>query len=448
MASNKYGYMAKIGVDTTEMRQADSEMRRFSGELKDVDRLITETGGSTELYAQRQTVLAQQINAVTQKLEQLRNAQQAIENGVASGEISAEQYRSYQREVESTQNSLERLQEQQRSLGVNAERNLGKITNALKNIEKAALASSAAVAAALTKLSSEALEAYSRYEQLAGGVETLFSGAEDIVMKNAENAYKTAGISANSYMQTVTGFSATLLQGLGGDTKKAAEIADSALIDMTDNANKMGTAMNSVQYAYQGFAKQNYTMLDNLKLGYGGSQAEMARLINDSGVLNGQIVATANNVKEIPFDKIIEAIHKIQENLGITGTTALEAETTLEGSMNRLKASWENALVEIARPLDDFAMGGLTILNDNIDTVKETLAKLTEQLKPILDDALEKLKTFIENGGIEKLSDQFISLVEFVINNKGTLRTPIGLRTRSFGAITMMTVMIDVENEH
>lgn len=421
MATNKYGYMAKIGVDTTEMRQADSDMRRLSTELKDIDRLIAATGGTTELYAQRQAVLSQQISAVTGNLERLRNSQDAVRQAFEQGDISAEMYRTYQRDIENTQNSLENLQEQQRSLGRNAEKDFGKITNALKNIEKAALASSAAVAAALTKLSSDALAAYSQYEQLAGGVETLFSGAEDIVMKNAENAYKTAGISANSYMQTVTGFSATLLQGLGGDTKKAAEIADSALIDMADNANKMGTAMSSIQYAYQGFAKDNYTMLDNLKLGYGGTQSEMARLINDSGVLNGEMVATAENVKDIPFDKIIEAIHKIQENLGITGTTALEAETTLEGSMNKLKAAWENALVDIARPLDDFAMGGLTILNDNMDTIKETLVKLTEHLKPLLDDALEKLKAFIENGGIEKLSDQFIDLVEFVINNKETL---------------------------
>lgn len=251
MASNNYGYMAKIGVDTTGMRQADSDMRNMSRELRDIDRLIAETDGTTELYAQRQAVLAQQINTTTQRLEQLRNAQQAIENAFSSGVISEEQYRAYQREVISTQSALEHLQEQQRGLGESGEKDLGKVTNALKNIEKAALASSAAVAAALTKLSSDALNAYFQYEQLVGGVETLFSGAEDVVLKNAENAFKTAGVSANNYMQTVTGFSATLLQGLGGDTKKAAEIADSALIDMADNANKMGTAMSSVQYAYQ-----------------------------------------------------------------------------------------------------------------------------------------------------------------------------------------------------
>ena len=135
----------------------------------------------------------------------------------------------------------------------------------MQNVEKVALATTGAVAAALGKLSGDALGAYSQYEQLVGGIETLFAGAEDIVLENAENAFKTAGISANNYMETVTGFSATLLQGLDGDTKKAAEIADQALIDMADNANKMGTAMSSVQYAYQGFAKQNYTMLDNLR---------------------------------------------------------------------------------------------------------------------------------------------------------------------------------------
>ena len=274
-----------------------------------------------------------------------------------------------------------------------------------------------------------------------GGVETLFAGAEDIVLENAQNAYKTAGISANSYMETVTGFSATLLQGLGGDTQKAASIADQALIDMADNANKMGTAMGSIQYDYQGFAKQNYTMLDNLKLGYGGSQAEMARLINDSGVLNGQMVATAKNVKEIPFDKVIEAIHVIQTNLGITGTTAKEAETTIEGSLNKLKASWENALVEIAQPLDDFAQDGLTVLNDNVDEIKEALVDTMEEIKPLLDEGLEKAKNWIESGGLKEFSEDVVGTVEFIIDNKETLLGIFAALEISLGAERMNKVI-------
>lgn len=451
MASNKYGYMAKIGVDTEgvqaaqraikELAESDSEMKGFSRELQQVNNIIREGGNSAEMAAQKNQLYTEQITQLNRRLEALKSVEEEIKEARASGKIDDSQYRAYRRDVEQAENALRNLREQQRSIGENAGKDYDKVISALQNVEKVALATTGAVAAALGKLSGDALGAYSQYEQLVGGVETLFAGAEDIVLENAENAFKTAGISANNYMETVTGFSATLLQGLEGDTKKAAEIADQALIDMADNANKMGTAMSSVQYAYQGFAKQNYTMLDNLKLGYGGSQAEMARLINDSGVLNGEMVATAKNVKEIPFDKVIEAIHVIQENLGITGTTALEAETTLEGSMNKLKASWENALVDIAKPLDDFAQGGLTILNDNIDVIKDALVDMMEQIKPLLDDALVKLQEWIDGGGVQKLADGFVDTVEFVIDHKDLLLSLFAALEVALGADRISTAI-------
>lgn len=445
MASNKYGYMAKIGIDTTGVQQglaeADAAMRTSSREMREVNNVIREGGNSAEMAAQRNQLYAEQISQLSRRLEALKSVEEDINTARANGNINESEYRAYRREIEQTENALENLREQQRSIGENAGKDYDKVISALQNVEKVALATTGAVAAALGKLSSDALGAYSQYEQLVGGVETLFAGAEDIVLENAENAFKTAGISANNYMETVTGFSATLLQGLDGDTKKAAEIADQALIDMADNANKMGTAMSSMQYAYQGFAKQNYTMLDNLKLGYGGSQAEMARLINDSGVLNGEMVATAKNVKEIPFDKVIEAIHVIQENLGITGTTALEAETTLEGSMNKLKASWENALVDIAKPLDDFAQGGLTILNDNIDVTKDALVDMMEQIKPLLDDALVKLQEWIDGGGVQKLADGFVDTVEFVIDHKDLLLSLFAALEVALGADRISTAI-------
>ena len=445
MASNKYGYMAKIGIDTTGVQQglaeADAAMRTSSREMREVNNVIREGGNSAEMAAQRNQLYAEQISQLSRRLEALKSVEEDINTARANGNINESEYRAYRREIEQTENALENLREQQRSIGDNAGKDYDKVISALQNVEKVALATTGAVAAALGKLSSDALGAYSQYEQLVGGVETLFAGAEDIVLENAENAFKTAGISANNYMETVTGFSATLLQGLDGDTKKAAEIADQALIDMADNANKMGTAMSSVQYAYQGFAKQNYTMLDNLKLGYGGSQAEMARLINDSGVLNGEMVATAKNVKEIPFDKVIEAIHVIQENLGITGTTALEAETTLEGSMNKLKASWENALVDIAKPLDDFAQGGLTILNDNIDVIKDALVDMMEKIKPLLDDALVKLQEWIDGGGVQKLADGFVDTVEFVIDHKDLLLSLFAALEVALGADRISTAI-------
>lgn len=181
-------------------------------------------------------------------------------------------------------------------------------------------------------------------EQSIGGVETLFKDSADTIKQYAADAYRTAGVSANDYMEQVTSFSATLLQGLGGDTAAAARYANQAIVQMSDNANKMGTDIGSIQWAYQGFAKDNYTMLDNLKLGYGGTQSEMARLINDSGVLGDAIEVTADTVKDVPFDKIIEAIGVIQDNLGITGTTAKEAATTISGSMASVKGAFSNVL--------------------------------------------------------------------------------------------------------
>ena len=215
----------------------------------------------------------------------------------------------------------------------------GKLVGAIKGVIAAA-----GIGAALSKAITEG----AALEQSIGGVETLFGDAANQVIAAADNAFATAGLSANSYMETVTGFSARLLQGLGGDTQAAAALADTAVTDMADNANKMGTSMETITQTYQSLARGNYEMLDNLKLGYGGTQAEMARLINDSGVLGDTMVATAENVNSIGFDKMIEAIHVVQTEMGITGTTALEAETTITGSLNALQASFSNVLANLA----------------------------------------------------------------------------------------------------
>lgn len=200
----------------------------------------------------------------------------------------------------------------------------------------ATAATSAAIAfGAITKAS---LDAVASLEQNIGGVETLFKESADVVIQNAKNAYKTAGMSANQYMETVTSFSASLLQSLAGDTKAAADVADMAIKDMSDNANKMGTDMQLIQNAYQGFAKQNYTMLDNLKLGYGGTKKEMERLLADAQKLTG-VKYDINNLNDV-----YQAIHIIQEDLGITGTTAREAASTIEGSMASAKAAYDNFL--------------------------------------------------------------------------------------------------------
>lgn len=215
------------------------------------------------------------------------------------------------------------------------------------------------------ELTVKAVGNYADYEQLVGGVETLFKDSSDELLGYAENAYKTAGLSANNYMETATSFAASLIQGLGGDTAKAVKLTDLAITDMSDNANKMGTDIASIQAAYQGFAKQNYTMLDNLKLGYGGTQEEMVRLINDSGILENKI----KDLDGITFDQIIQAIHNIQDNLDITGTTAKEAGDTISGSWSSAQALFENILTKVGSQLAPVVMGFLQQLSSWMETV-------------------------------------------------------------------------------
>lgn len=262
------------------------------------------------------------------------------------------------------------------------------------------------VATGLTAMTKSAVEQYADYEQLVGGVETLFKDSSDKVVEYANNAYKTAGLSANEYMDTVTSFSASLLQGLGGDTEKAAETANLAITDMSDNANKMGTDMASIQNAYQGFAKQNYTMLDNLKLGYGGTASEMARLINDSGVLGDTMTVTADNVNSVSFDKMIEAIHVVQTDMGITGTTAKEAATTIQGSIGMMKSAWANLLIGMADPSQDMGV----LMNNLVDSVMA----VADNLVPRIADTLPRIVTGISSLA-QKLAPYIPPLIEQIL---------------------------------
>lgn len=252
---------------------------------------------------------------------------------------------------------------------------------------KAGIATISAASAGIGAIVKSSASAYADYEQNIGGVETLFKDNADTIVKYASEAYKTAGISANDYMQNVTSFSASLLQGLGGDTAQAAEIANEAMVDMSDNANKMGTDISSIQNAYQGFAKQNYTMLDNLKLGYGGTAAEMARLINDSGVLGDSIKVNEKTVNSVSFDKMIEAIHKVQTELDITGTTSKEAATTVSGSLGSVKAAWANLMAGMGDKNADLK----NLIKEMVNTVK-TFAK---NIMPVIKQALSGVTTLI-----------------------------------------------------
>lgn len=252
-------------------------------------------------------------------------------------------------------------------------------------------------------------------EQLVGGVETLFKDSSGKLIDYAKKAYKTAGMSSNKYMDTATSFAASLIQGLGGDTAKAVELTNLAITDMSDNANKMGTDIGSIQDAYQGFAKQNYTMLDNLKLGYGGTQSEMIRLINDSGVLGEKIESLDN----VTFDQMIEAIHKIQDNLGITGTTALEAGTTISGSWSSVQALFENILTKVGSKLAPTVMGFLQQLSNWMETVDwDAFATSVGDALQRVFDWIQKIDftTFFEKGmdGVENFLEKLGGLIEDV----------------------------------
>ncbi len=266
-----------------------------------------------------------------------------------------------------------------------------------------------------------AVKQFADYEQLIGGVETLFKDSSSIVKNYAQGAYKTAQLSANRYMETITGFSASLLQGLGGDTAKAAKIGNMAVTDMADNANKMGTSMESIQFAYQGFAKDNFTMLDNLKLGYGGTQAEMARLINDSGVMGKTFKATATNVGSIPFDKVIEAIHEIQNRLDITGTSAKEASTTISGSFNTAKSAFNDMIVSLSDPNGNFDLQ----FKKFIDSGKQFLSNLAPVVKSIATTIFGEIKKQSPElaSAIEGVAKTIENIFNFIKENQGTVIT-------------------------
>lgn len=258
---------------------------------------------------------------------------------------------------------------------------LGKIGSAVNTAVKASAAAVGAASAGVAALGTACINAYADYEQLVGGVETLFKDSADTIQTYADNAYKTAGLSANEYMETVTSFSASLLQSLDGDTEKAAAAADLAITDMADNANKMGTAMESIQNAYQGFAKQNYDMLDNLKLGYGGTKTEMERLLADAGKLAG----TTFDINS--FADVTEAIHVIQTEMGITGTTAKEAAETISGSWASTKAAMQNLFAGLGNENADIGK----LVNDvtkNFSNVVKNVTPIVENLASALPEAL------------------------------------------------------------
>ena len=298
------------------------------------------------------------------------------------------------------------------------------VKTGLATVAKVGAAAVTAGAAGITALTKMGIEGYAQYEQLTGGVETLFKESQNIVMGYAENAYKTAGMSANEYMETVTSFSASLIQSLDGDTAKAAEVGNMAITDMSDNANKMGTSMEMIQNAYNGFAKQNYTMLDNLKLGYGGTKEEMQRLIDDAN----RVKAANGEMADLSIDSfadVAEAIHIIQNEMGITGTTAKEAASTIEGSLSMMKGAWQNLVVGMADEnanmevlINNFVESTAMAAQNLLPRIEQTLigiGQLITALAPVIAEALPQLVAAVLPALLQAAISLVTALVQGII---------------------------------
>ena len=294
--------------------------------------------------------------------------------------------------------------------------------NGMLKVTKGVAAGMGVVAGAVIALGKKALESYGDYEQLVGGIETLFKNSSDTVLKNAQKAYKMQQMSANEYMDLATSFSASLIQSLGGDTKKAAEMADLAITDMADNANKMGSSMEEVQNAYKGFSKQNFTMLDNLKLGYGGTKEEMERLLKDAEKISGIKYDVSS------YSDIVDAIHVVQKEMGITGTSASEASQTIQGSINMAKSAYQNwvtglmdSSADITALTQDLVDSALTVVKNvapkivtMLPHVTTGVSSLLQQLAPQISILLKELLPPLIKGVTDLINEVVVILPDLI----------------------------------
>ena len=379
----------KIGIDgekqfRSELNSIGQQLRTLNTEMKAVTTAFDANDSSQKKLAAQSDVLTRQLSLQEQ---QVTDIQKALDYAKANYAENSNEVQRWQQalnnataDLNRTKSGIESINEEMKNTSVVSQFG-GALKSGLAVAAKAAAAATAAAAGAVIALTKSAVENYGEYEQLVGGVETLFKDSAGTVEEYAKNAYQTAGLSANEYMETVTSFSASLLQSMGNETQAAAEKADRAITDMSDNANKMGTDMQSIQNAYQGFAKQNYTMLDNLKLGYGGTKEEMQRLIDDANALNAAQGNYTNYTIESYAD-IVDAIHTVQTEMGITGTTALEASTTIEGSVSAMKAAYSNFVTGLG--------------NDNAD-ISELSSQLIQSVGTVAENVLPVVETVLKN---------------------------------------------------
>lgn len=399
----------KIGIDGEKefresLRTMGQQLKTLGTEMKAVTSAFDVDNDSQKKLTAQSDVLNRQLEVQQQRLGEV---QKALDYAKANYSENSSEVQRWQQALNNATTDVNRTKKQLNELETGVEGvgdamdGAGQKTSIFGDVLKANLLGNAivsgvkAVASGIKSLISGAIEGYGEYEQLVGGVETLFGSSADTVIKNAENAYKTAGLSANAYMETVTSFSASLLQSMGNDTEAAAKKADLALTDMSDNANKMGTDMQSIQNAYQGFAKQNYTMLDNLKLGYGGTKEEMQRLIDDANALNAA-QGNYTNYSIESYADIVDAIHTVQTEMGITGTTALEASTTVEGSINSMKAAYQNFVTGLGDQNAD--IGALT------EELIQSAGNVAKNVLPVIESVVKNIAETVREQGPDMIT--------------------------------------------
>lgn len=421
----------KIGVDgereyRNQINQIIQQSKTLESQMKLVASSFTTATTAEEKNAKTASVLSKQIDVQRERVKLL--AEQTGKAAAKYGESDAKTQK-WQQALNEAQAVLNKMQGDLRATTADLRSMDDEMDDGSKkalsfgDVLKANLASDVIVSgikamasaikeagAALIDLGRQSIQGFAQQEQLIGGVDTLFKESSAQVQQYANDAYKTAGLSANDYMETVTSFSASLLQSLGGDTAAAAQKADQAITDMSDNANKMGTDMQSIQNAYQGFAKANYTMLDNLKLGYGGTKSEMERLLADAEKISGVKYDLSS------YADIVDAIHVVQTELGITGTTKMEAATTIEGSANALKSAWSNLLTGMSNEnlsLDKLVQNVV----DSVGTYADNLQKRLQVMLPRFAEGMTQLV----NGLVPYVGPAMETLLPALVQGVGGL---------------------------
>ena len=414
--ANIKGITIDIGGNTSKLEDALKNVNKVvystNNELKQLNQALRLDPKNTELLSQKQDVLKNNIKATTDRLNALKEAQRQMGSYSSLTEEQTEKYRALSVEITKGESALKKMNSELKSTSSidfsKVKDGLSKVGDVALNVSKKLATVTAGISGALAGIVGAGVKSYADLEQNLGGVETLFKDSADKVVQNAKNAYKTAGVSANEYMQGVTSFSASLLQSLGGDTSKAADVADMAFSDMSDNANKFGTDMSSIQYAYQGFAKQNYTMLDNLKLGYGGTKTEMERLLKDAEKLTGQKYDISN------LSDVYNAIHVIQENLGVTGTTAEEAKKTISGSINSMKASFDNFL-NGSGSAEDLAESVTNVLSNVSDAIVKLAPNILSGIVTLIEKLLPQVAKILVDL-VPQLLDAVSNMIDSLLN--------------------------------